>query len=350
MFLYYKTFDSFVRINHMTDSYFQGKTILVTGAAGFIGSHLSQELVKDGAVVIGVDNLLTGSEDNLGELLELVGPDLEENFIFIEADVNQPPETYLEPGAKFDCIFHFASPASPDRYQEYPRLTYLVNSWATHQLLDYMLATNPEGRFVFASTSEVYGDPEIHPQPETYWGNVNPNGPRSCYDEAKRLGETICGIHARDLNLDVRIVRIFNTYGPRLDINDGRVIPNFIKHSLNSEKLPVYGDGSQTRSYCYVDDLVRGVLKIGGIDDLKGETINLGNPDEYTVLETAKIIKNTIEGKFDPDKDLIYQPLPKDDPTRRRPDISKAKKLLDWQPKVSFEEGLRKTVEYFRNK
>lgn len=333
----------------MHNQYFQDKTILVTGAAGFIGSHLSQELVKAGAVVIGVDNLVTGSEDNLGELVKDLRPDLEENFIFVQADVNQPPEAYLEPEAKFDIVFHFASPASPDRYQEYPRLTYLVNSWATHQLLDYMLASNPDGRFVFASTSEAYGDPQVHPQPEDYWGHVNPNGPRSCYDESKRLGETICGVHARDLNLDVRIVRIFNTYGPRLDIDDGRVIPNFIKHSLAGGKLPVYGDGSQTRSYCYVDDLVNGILKMAAADGLAGETVNLGNPDEYTVLETAEIIKSTVEGEFNTEKDLVYQPLPKDDPTRRRPDIAKAKKLLDWEPKVSFKDGLKKTVEYFRN-
>lgn len=333
----------------MHNQYFQDKTILVTGAAGFIGSHLSQELVKAGAVVIGVDNLVTGSEDNLGELVKDLGPDLEENFIFVQADVNQPPEAYLEPEAKFDIVFHFASPASPDRYQEYPRLTYLVNSWATHQLLDYMLASNPDGRFVFASTSEAYGDPQVHPQPEDYWGHVNPNGPRSCYDESKRLGETICGVHARDLNLDVRIVRIFNTYGPRLDIDDGRVIPNFIKHSLAAGKLPVYGDGSQTRSYCYVDDLVNGILKMAAADGLAGETVNLGNPDEYTVLETAEIIKSTVEGEFNTEKDLVYQPLPKDDPTRRRPDIAKAKKLLGWEPKVSFKDGLKKTVEYFRN-
>lgn len=333
----------------MHNQYFQDKTILVTGAAGFIGSHLSQELVKAGAVVIGVDNLVTGSEDNLGELVKDLRPDLEENFIFVQADVNQPPEAYLEPEAKFDIVFHFASPASPDRYQEYPRLTYLVNSWATHQLLDYMLASNPDGRFVFASTSEAYGDPQVHPQPEDYWGHVNPNGPRSCYDESKRLGETICGVHARDLNLDVRIVRIFNTYGPRLDIDDGRVIPNFIKHSLAGGKLPVYGDGSQTRSYCYVDDLVNGILKMAAADGLAGETVNLGNPDEYTVLETAEIIKSTVEGEFNTEKDLVYQPLPKDDPTRRRPDIAKAKKLLGWEPKVSFKDGLKKTVEYFRN-
>jgi nucleoside-diphosphate-sugar epimerase len=209
---------------------------------------------------------------------------------------------------------------------------------------------HPEARFLFASTSEVYGDPQVHPQPETYWGHVNPNGVRSCYDEAKRLGETICGVHFRDLQMDTRIIRIFNTYGPRMDIDDGRVIPNFIKFALAGDKLPVYGDGSQTRSYCYVTDLVEGILRMMSYDAQKGQTVNLGNPDEYTVLETAEIIYDTINGEFNKEQDLIFQPLPKDDPTRRKPDISKAKKELRWAPKVGFKQGLRKTIKYFQNK
>ncbi|KUK79648.1 MAG: NAD-dependent epimerase/dehydratase [Microgenomates bacterium 39_7] len=332
----------------MQTSYFSNKTVLITGAAGFIGSHLVQRLLSLQAKVIGVDNFITGSAENVEAILKSELAD--ENFIFIKADVNQPPESYLPEKTKIDAVFHLASPASPDRYQENPRETYLVNSWATHQLLDFLLATNPEARFLFASTSEVYGDPEVHPQTEDYWGNVNPNGPRSCYDEAKRLGETICGVHQRDFGMDVRIVRIFNTYGPRMDIDDGRVVPNFIKHALANEKLPVYGDGSQTRSYCFVDDLVEGLLKMISIEDLSGETVNLGNPDEYNVLETAEVIKKIVSGNFSAADDLEYHSLPKDDPTRRKPNITKAKQLLDWQPAVSFEDGLKTTVEYFKNK
>ena len=332
----------------MTDNFFKNKTALVTGAAGFIGSHLSEALLRQGAQVIGVDNYLTGSQENIAVMLEAVG-DLSENFLLIEADVNQPPETYLPSEQKLDLVFHFASPASPNKYQQHPRLTYLVNSWATHQLFDYLLTTNPKARFLFASTSEIYGDPKVHPQTEDYWGNVNPNGPRSCYDEAKRLGETICGVHQRDLDMDVRIIRIFNTYGPRMDINDGRVIPNFIKFALANKKMPIYGNGSQTRSYCYVTDLVDGVLKMMASNKTNGETVNLGNPDEYTILETARVVKEVVSGQFDENEDLVYQELPKDDPTRRKPDISKAKELLDWEPKIGFEVGLKRTAEYFKS-
>ncbi len=334
------------------NKFFQNKNILVTGAAGFIASHLCEELLKSGAIVYGVDNFLTGNDENIEALLQDLPEEMQEKFIFIKADVNQVPEVYLpEPEeVKFDLIFHLASPASPPIYQKYPRETYLVNSWATHQLLDFLNATNPEARFLFASTSEVYGDPEVHPQPETYWGNVNPNGVRSCYDEAKRLGETICGVYERDFNLDVRIVRIFNTYGPRIDINDGRVIPNFIKQALKNEKLTIYGDGSQTRSYCYVSDLVRGLMLMMSKDGLKGETCNLGNPDEYTVLQTAEVIKKQVADNFNQENDLVFSELPKDDPTRRRPDIGRAKELLGWEPEVSFEQGLGKTIEYFREK
>ncbi|MBD3250337.1 MAG: NAD-dependent epimerase/dehydratase family protein [Candidatus Pacebacteria bacterium] len=330
--------------------YFQNKTVVLTGAGGFIGSHLTARLLRAGAFVLGVDNFITGQKQNLSEVLE--NNPHKDNFTLIEADVNQPPEVFLPPelgqDLELDLVLHFASPASPPRYQQFPRLTYLVNSWATHQLLDYLYSTNPKARFVFASTSEVYGDPEIHPQPETYWGNVNPNGPRSCYDEAKRLGETICGVYQRNFEFDVRIARIFNTYGPRMDVMDGRVIPNFLRQAVEGQKMTVYGQGTQTRSYCYVDDLVEGVMRLAGIKNLTGETVNLGNPDEYTVLETAKIIGNLVNGQFDSENDLIFKDLPTDDPTRRKPDISLAKKLLDWQPEVGFEKGLKKTVEYFR--
>lgn len=320
--------------------YLEHKTVVVTGAAGFIGSHLCDRLLAEGAKVVGIDNFLTGRPANLEHLLA----DQNEQFTFIEADVNNHPETYLSSMTEIDLVLHFASPASPPRYQAHPVETYLVNSLATHQILQYLLHKHAESRFLFASTSEVYGDPQIHPQVEGYWGNVNPNGVRSCYDEAKRLGETICGVHQRDFGMDVRMVRIFNTYGPRIDPDDGRIIPNLLKQALAGDKLTVYGDGSQTRSYCYVDDLVEGILRLASFDNLSGETVNLGNPGEFTVLETAEIIRKEINESLE----IAYLPLPKDDPTRRRPDISKAKHLLDWEPQVTFEDGLQKTIEFFR--
>jgi nucleoside-diphosphate-sugar epimerase len=332
----------------MTQSHLQSysqQTVLVTGAAGFIGSHLVERLLNLGARVVGVDNLITGSTANIEAVITASTP-TPDQFTFIKADVNRPPESYLPQGVMPDIIFHLASPASPNLYQKYPRETYLVNTWATHQLLDYLLTVNANGKFLFASTSEIYGDPDVHPQPESYWGNVNPNGPRSCYDESKRMGESICGVYARDFALDVRIARIFNTYGPRMDINDGRVVPNFIKFALAQQKLPVHGDGQQTRAYCYVDDLVEGLLRLASFPGLKGETINLGNPGEYTVIETAKLILQAVHGSVT-EADLVFKPLPQDDPTRRRPDITKANQLLDWQPSIEFAEGLKKTVEYF---
>jgi len=289
-------------------------------------------------MVIGVDNFITGNADNLVEVES-------ENFAFVEADVTQPSGNYLH-GEVFDHIFHFASPASPPWYQKYPRETYLVNTVATDHLLQYLQATNPEGTFVFAGTSEAYGDPLEHPQKETYWGNVNPNGIRSCYDESKRLGETICGVFNRDFAMDTRIVRIFNTYGPRIGAEDGRVIPSFIMSALKNQPMTVFGDGSQTRSYCYVSDLVEGILRLSLEPKAKGETVNIGNPEEYTVNDTAKIIWKAVYEQSD-DVKIEFKNLPGDDPTRRKPDITKAKELLDWEPQVSFEEGLRKTVDWF---
>lgn len=355
------------------------KTILVTGVAGFIASHLTDALLAAGAKVIGVDNLVTGKEANLVEALK------NPNFTFIKADVIADPATYLPAGfagtqesssaggelnfqpssqnKSLDGVLHFASPASPPRYQAHPKLTYRVNSVATDLLLSYLQKYYPQARLLFASTSESYGDPVVHPQPETYWGNVNPNGPRSCYDESKRLGETICGVHARDFKMDVRIIRIFNTYGNRMDPKDGRVIPNFVTQILNDQPITIYGDGSQTRSYCFVDDLVRGILTFFALDkgvngqELAGETINLGNPQEYTVLETAKTIYQLIKAEqnlseteiaAEFDKMITFKDLPKDDPTRRQPDISKAKEFLDWQPSIDFEAGLKPTIEYFK--
>lgn len=321
-------------------NFFDQKTVLVTGAAGFVGSHLVDALLETGANVIGVDNFITGRKINLSHLLNNE-ESVVDNFAFIETDAIQSPATYLDKEIKVEVIFHLASPASPPRYQKHPVETYLVNSLGTHHLLDYLKTSNPQARFVFASTSEVYGDPQVHPQTEDYWGNVNPNGVRSCYDEGKRLGETICGVFNRDFNLDVRIARIFNTYGPRIDPKDGRVIPNFIEQFLAKKALTVYGDGEQTRSYCYVADLVDGLMKLASVDEAKGETVNLGNPDEYSINETAKLIS--------PEGEIEFKDLPGDDPTRRKPDISKAKELLNWQPKVDFEAGLATTIASFKN-
>ncbi len=322
-------------------SYFQNKKVLLTGGAGFIGSHLAEQLVQLGAQITVVDNYLTGSPENL------VGLAVQQ----IEADVSQPVVNYLPANYIPDFILHFASPASPVHYQVHPIETYSVNSFGTHYLLQFLLKVNPQGRFLFASTSEVYGDPLIHPQSESYWGNVNPNGPRSHYDEAKRLGETICGVHQK-LGIDVRIVRIFNTYGPRMDINDGRVIPNLISQALKHQPFTIYGQGKQTRSYCYISDLVDGLLRFASQEGLSGQTINLGNPEERTVLETAQVIQQVVNQATAVEEQLPleYKPLPQDDPTRRQPDITKARQLLDWQPKVNFQEGLLKTIEYFRRK
>lgn len=320
--------------------FLKNKQVVVTGAAGFVGSHLCDSLLENGAKVLGLDNFLTGSSANIAHLKN------NNNFSFKEVDVINNPALFLDELDHIDLILHFASPASPPRYQAYPVETYLVNAFATHNLLQYLTEKHPTARFLFASTSEVYGDPAVHPQTEDYWGNVNPNGKRACYDESKRLGESICGVHERDFDVDVRLVRIFNTYGPRMDINDGRVIPNFIKEALSGDPLTIYGDGSQTRSYCYVADLVEGILRLASGDDLKGQTINLGNPGEFTVEETAEVIHRTVN----PDRkiEFSFHELPSDDPTRRRPDISKAKKYLDWEPSIAFEEGIKKTIEFFR--
>lgn len=316
-------------------------TVVVTGAAGFLGSHLCDALLAQGYQVIGVDNLITGRMENLQQAQQNPA------FRWIQADVTTDPQSYLPSETQIDGMLHFASPASPPRYQAHPVETYLVNSHATHLLLSYLRQNNPQATFLFASTSEVYGDPLEHPQKETYWGNVNPNGVRSCYDESKRMGETICGVFHRDFGMDTRMVRIFNTYGPRMDPTDGRVLPNLISQALARESLTVYGDGSQTRSYCFVSDLITGILRLFEHPTATGETVNLGNDQEMTVLETAYEVQRILTGARD-DGAIVFKPLPGDDPMRRRPDLHKAAQLLGWQPEVAFMEGLQQTVDYFR--
>jgi dTDP-glucose 4,6-dehydratase len=304
--------------------------VLLTGAAGFLGSHLAERLLKEGCEVIGVDNLSTGQRRNLDRLLAHPG------FHFLQADVTRP----LEVEGPLDWVLHFASPASPPRYQKLPIATLLVNAEGTRHLLD--LALRKGARFFLASTSEVYGDPLVHPQPETYWGNVNPIGPRSIYDEGKRYAEALTTAYHRAYGLPVRIVRIFNSYGPFMDPEDGRVVSNFIVQALKGEPLTVFGDGSQTRSFCYVDDLIEGIRRLMEVD--YPYPVNLGNPEEYRVLELAQLVKE-LTGSSSP---ITFLPLPEDDPRQRRPDITLARELLSWEPEVPVREGLLRTIAYFR--
>jgi len=309
------------------------KTVLITGAAGFVGSHLVDKAIKEGFRVIGIDNFITGTEENIKHLSN------EPKFIFIEHDIIKP----IALKDKVDYVFHFASPASPKDYYALPIETMRVGSEGTYNMLN--LAKEKGSAFMLASTSEVYGDPEVHPQPETYWGRVNPIGPRSVYDEAKRYAEAMTMAYNRLYGLNTRIVRIFNTYGPRMRLNDGRVLPNFITQALKGEPLTVYGDGSQTRSFCYVDDLIEGVWRL--MMRVKyHEPVNIGNPEEVKIIDFAREIIE-ITGS---NSSIVFEPLPQDDPKRRRPDITKAKQLLDWEPKVPRKEGLRKTLQYFKNK
>lgn len=305
---------------------------VVAGGAGFIGSHLCDALLQMGHEVFCVDNLITGNRQNIAAAAD------SPHFHFVEHDVTQPLTLPQKP----DFVFHFASPASVPDYQHHPEETALVNSVGTLNLV--RLAAGHGARFLFASTSEIYGDPLQHPQQETYWGNVNPNGERACYDEAKRFGEMITKLYVREKNLDARIVRIFNTYGPRMRKTDGRVVSNFINQALEGKPFTVYGNGTQTRSFCYVSDLVGGILKLMFTAGLQGEVVNLGNPEEYTMLDFARKI-GALTGSAG---SIEYKPLPSDDPTQRRPDITKAKRLLGWEPSVSVDEGLRLTIEYYK--
>ncbi len=303
--------------------------ILVTGGAGFLGSHLCERLLSEGHEVICLDNLFSGSKRNIYHLMD------NKNFEFIRHDIIQP--ILLE----VDMIYHLACPASPVYYQMNPVKTTKTNVMGTINMLG--LAKRVKARILLASTSEVYGDPLVHPQKEDYRGNVNPIGPRSCYDEGKRVAECLMFDYHRQNNVDIRVVRIFNTYGPRMAKNDGRVLSNFIVQALKGEPLTVYGDGSQTRSFCYVDDMIEGIIRFMEQEEHTGP-VNLGNPEEVTILDLAKRIIE-LSGSS---SDIAFLPLPPDDPTRRRPDITLAKKIIGWEPKVSLEEGLRKTISYFR--
>jgi dTDP-glucose 4,6-dehydratase len=305
------------------------RNILVTGAAGFLGSHLCDSLLAAGDSVIGIDNLSTGKLANLSHL------ERESRFSFLEHDITKPFDA-----GKVDFIFNFASPASPIDYARLGPETLLVGSAGTINALD--LARKYSAGFLHASTSECYGDPEVHPQVETYWGHVNPIGMRSVYDEAKRFSEAAIMAYHRYYDVDTHLVRIFNTYGPRLQPNDGRVISNFMMQALQGKPLTIYGDGSQTRSFCYVSDLIDGILRLSRSDEHL--PVNIGNPDEWTILECAReVLAVTGVGT-----EIIFQPLPQDDPTRRRPDITKAKELLGWEPKIKLRQGLEKSLEYFK--
>jgi nucleoside-diphosphate-sugar epimerase len=312
---------------------------VVAGGAGFIGSHLCRALLDRGYTVLCVDNLLTGVTVNLEECRA------DPHFHLLEHDVTCPLDPSVVPAAPeggANLVFHLASPASVVDYLRLPLETLRVNSEGTRHLLDLAAATG--ARFLFTSTSEVYGDPLIHPQSEEYWGNVNPNGIRSVYDESKRFGEAMVMHYARTGQADARIVRIFNTYGPHSRPADGRVVPNLLTQALRGEPLTIYGDGSQTRSFCYVSDLVRGIEAAMLGENTDGEVFNLGNPDEYTINQFADEIDRLFPSRVKRD----YRPLPVDDPTRRRPDISKARRVLDWEPRVGLDEGLRRTAEWFR--
>jgi dTDP-glucose 4,6-dehydratase len=307
--------------------------ILVTGGAGFIGSHLCERLLGEGNDVICIDNFLTGSPDNIAPFLG------NQRFQFIQQDITN----FVYVPGKLDAILHFASPASPIDYLELPIQTLKVGSLGTHKVLG--LAKEKKARILLASTSEVYGDPLVHPQKEDYWGNVNPIGPRGVYDEAKRFAEAITMAYQRTHGVTTRIVRIFNTFGPRMRKEDGRVVPNFIAQALRGEDVTVYGDGGQTRSFCYVTDLVEGILRLLWSDH--PTPVNVGNPREMTVLQFAKLIIELVGSK----SKIVHKPLPVDDPKVRQPDITLARKVLnDWQPVVPVEEGLRKTIDYFQQK
>lgn len=315
---------------------------LIAGGAGFIGSHLSNKLINNGYIVYCVDNLITGNKTNVNNLLD------NPSFNFINHDITTPMTNISSRLEEVDYIFHLASPASPNKnseksYMNLPIETMLANSLGTYNLL--LLAKEKNAKFLLASTSEIYGNPEVSPQPESYFGNVNPNGIRSVYDEGKRFSEALTFAFLRRHDLDTRIIRIFNTFGPNMQKDDGRVISNFINQAIEGLPITIYGEGSQTRSFCYVDDMIEGIISAMLAKNTKGEVINLGNPDERTIKEIAAMIKSLTSSQ----SSIINEPRPEEDPDRRMPDINKAKKLIQWEPKISVEEGIKKTIEYFRN-
>ena len=309
------------------------ETCLVTGGAGFIGSHLCDKLIQNGYKVICLDNLLTGSKRNIEHLLS------NSNFEFVETDVCKT----IDIKDTVNYVFNLASPASPADFEKIPEEVLLANSLGGLNVLKF--AEKVKAKLLMASTSEVYGDPKEHPQKETYWGNVNSFGPRSCYDESKRFAEAATYVYFTKYEIDVRMVRIFNTYGPRMRKDDGRVISNFINQAIEQKPLTVYGKGEQTRSFCFVSDLVEGILRAMFTQGTKGEIMNLGNPEEYKIIDLAEKIKKLTNSN----SEIAFKELPPDDPTQRQPDISKAKRLLGWEPKVTVDEGLLKTIEYYKS-
>jgi len=305
--------------------------ILLTGAAGFLGSHLASRLLDEGHHVIGLDDLSTGSIRNLSDLRK------NKSFEFVEQDIRIPLNV------KVDAILNFACPASPVHYQADPVRTIETNFLGIINMLH--LAKANQAILLQASTSEVYGDPELTPQPEMYWGNVNPIGIRSCYDEGKRAAETLCFDYRRQYQVDTRVIRIFNTYGPNMAIGDGRVVSNFVVQAIQNQDITIYGDGTQTRSFCFVTDLVEGIYKVFSLEKMPFSPINLGNPHEFTMLELAKTVIEATNSK----SRIVFQPLPQDDPKQRRPDIGLARSVIDWEPTIQLQEGVSKTIEYFRN-
>ncbi len=305
---------------------------MITGGAGFLGSHLCDLMLEKGWDVLCIDNLVTGSDSNVSHLLS------HPKFRFVRQDVTR----YIEVAGPVEAVLHFASPASPPDYLKLPIQTMKVGALGTHNALGLALAK--KSKFLIASTSECYGDPEVTPQPETYWGRVNPIGPRGVYDESKRFAEALTMAYYRYHGVDTRIARIFNTYGPRMRLNDGRALPNFLYQALTGEPLTVYGDGKQTRSFCYVSDLLDGIYRL--LESDEHDPVNIGNPHEITILEFAERVR-TLVGSKEP---IVFRPLPQDDPKQRCPDIAKARRILKWEPKINLEEGLKKTYEYFRKK
>jgi len=305
------------------------KVALITGGAGFIGSHLGDKLIAQGFKVICLDNFITGKPENIKHLIK------NKNFIFIEHDVTK----YIEIKGRVDYVLHFASLASPNDYLKFPIQTLKTGSLGTHNALG--LAKVKKAKFILASTSEVYGDPLVHPQTEAYWGHVNPVGVRGCYDESKRFAEAITMAYHRIHKIDTRIARIFNTYGARMRINDGRVVPNFIYQALNFKALTIYGTGKQTRSFCYIDDLIEGLWRL--MQSRLNMPVNLGNPAEFTILELARLVIKLTRAK----SKIVFKPLPIDDPRQRQPDITKARRFLKWRPQLKLEDGLQKTIDWF---